>query len=177
MFRALRIHPCLHTTEREDAFGLAPVRRGTLNRKISIMSWLHIQDWYCTLRRLSSLLIRCFLHLMELFAFFVCQALVQITEIGFRRCLFEEFNEICLRLVVELSDVVSGFVYHGHQLCQVYTSMRVCFTFALALTSCRRRVAEVDNSWLVLPFVVFVFAVIVELVLLQPRRTWAERVR
>ena len=38
---------------------------------------------------------------MELFAFFVCQALVQITEIGFGRCLFEEFNEICLRLVVE----------------------------------------------------------------------------
>ena len=51
---------------------------------------------------------------MEFFAFFVRQTLVQIPEVWLGRRLLEEVNQIRLRLVIQLPDIVSRFVGIGH---------------------------------------------------------------
>lgn len=75
--------------------------------------------------RSSSLLDRCFLHLVELFAFVVRQPLVQITEVRLRRRLFEEVDQVRLRLIVQLPDVVSRFVRIGHQFYRIRVNTKL----------------------------------------------------
>lgn len=52
---------------------------------------------------------------MQLFTFFVGQVLIELLEIGLGRGVLEEFDEIGLRVIVQLMHVPFGFISVCHQ--------------------------------------------------------------